>query len=69
MFDDEDISEAIERKLKEFDELLEESKKLIEQLEEVNRDKLLEELKCFKDILALQKRLVERTAKQHPARS
>ncbi len=43
----------------ELDRLEIESQKLIEKLEEINRQKLLEEIKCFKDILALQKRLIQ----------
>ena len=43
----------------ELDRLEEESQKLIEKLHDIDREKLLEEIKCFKDILALQKRLIQ----------
>lgn len=46
-----------------------EAKKLIEALEEIDRDKLLEELRCFKDVLALQRRVVERSEDRHATRS
>ncbi len=47
----------------ELDRLEEESQKLIEKLHDIDREKLLEEIKCFKDILALQKRLIENKEK------
>ncbi|MDA2933473.1 hypothetical protein MYX82_03930 [Acidobacteria bacterium AH-259-D05] len=47
----------------ELDRLEEESEKLIEKLHDIDRQKLLEEIKCFKDILALQKRLLQKNDK------
>ncbi|MDA2934584.1 hypothetical protein MYX82_09610 [Acidobacteria bacterium AH-259-D05] len=44
----------------ELDRLEQESQKLIEKLQDIDREKLLEEIKCFKDILALQKRLIQK---------
>ena len=41
-------------------ELEDESEKLLEKLKSVKRKKLLEEIECFKEVLALQKNLVER---------
>ena len=43
----------------ELDRLEKESQKLIEKLEDISRLKLLEEIQCFKDVLTLQKRLIE----------
>lgn len=43
----------------ELQKLEEESRKLIERLHGISREKLIEEIKCFKDILALQRRLLE----------
>ncbi|MDA2935272.1 hypothetical protein MYX82_13165, partial [Acidobacteria bacterium AH-259-D05] len=55
----ETIAYLIERREQLRDEQLEkleaESQKLIEKLQDINRLKLLEEIQCFKDILALQK--------------
>ncbi len=47
----------------ELERLEGESQKLIEKMEDINRQKLLEEIKCFKDILVLQKRLIQNNDK------
>ena len=63
----ETITFLIERR-EELNEQLEklelELKKLIEKLKDINRLKLLEEIQCFKDVLALQKRLIEGNEKE-----
>lgn len=43
----------------ELKRLRSETAKLVETLRTLERDKLAEELKCFRDILALQRRLIE----------
>ncbi len=49
----------------ELERLEEESRHLIDSLGDINRQKLLVEIRCFKEILALQKRLIEEDAGQH----
>lgn len=49
----------------EIDRLEQESQHLIEGLGDINRRKLLAEIQCFKEILALQRRLIEDNAGQH----
>ena len=43
----------------ELEKLEAESDKLIHALHDLDRERLLEELRCFKDIMSLQRRLVE----------
>ena len=44
----------------ELRELEQEARKTIAKLHDIDRKKLLEEITCFKDVLSLHKRLVER---------
>lgn len=43
----------------ELESLEEKSKKLLKQLQGIHIQRMLEELQCFKDVLALQKRLLK----------
>ncbi|MDA2933469.1 hypothetical protein MYX82_03910 [Acidobacteria bacterium AH-259-D05] len=66
----ETIAYLIERREQLKNEQLEklegESQKLIEKLKDINRLKLLEEIQCFKDALALQKRLIQKPRSEGP---
>ncbi|MDA2934219.1 hypothetical protein MYX82_07735 [Acidobacteria bacterium AH-259-D05] len=63
----ETVTYLIERreqlKNEQLEKLEAESQKLIEKLKDINGLKLLEELQCFKEILALQKRLIQMNEK------
>ena len=47
----------------ELERLEQEARKLIEELKNIDQQKLVEEIECFKDILALQKRLIQNNGK------
>ena len=49
---------------RELERLEQESKKLITKLKQLDQQKLVEEIECFKDILALQKRLIQNNGNQ-----
>jgi hypothetical protein len=48
----------------ELERLEAETQKLIDKLKDIDREKLLEEIACFKDILILQKRLLRENGKK-----
>lgn len=47
----------------ELQKLEEESKKVIERLRDISKEKLIEEIRCFKEVLALQRRVIEENGK------
>ncbi len=49
----------------EIERLERESEELIKKLNDTKRLKLLEEIKCFKDVLALHKRLFQNNEREH----
>lgn len=59
------IDSRYQRRDSELETLEHKAKKLLKQLQGIHIQRMLEELQCFKDILALQKRLFQKNDQSH----
>ena len=59
------IDSRYQRRDSELEALEDKAKKLLKQLQGIHIQRMLEELQCFKDVLALQKQLFHKDDKSH----